>query len=144
MRHRIAGGETVATFLAATTYYLVKDGPTTAYRKLCEEIRERYKSEAEIDASSAQQLLYLQAVINEGLRIYPPGSQGFPRLSPGQVIDGHWVPKGVSLTLCLSNPRHIQPARADIDVVYIDRSIHQRLDRDPRRAQLPRAHAIQA
>jgi cytochrome P450 len=42
------------------------------------------------------QLPYLQAVISEGLRVYQPGSQGFPRLSPGAMIDGHWVPKGVS------------------------------------------------
>lgn len=94
----IAGGETVSTFLAATTYHLLStslQSQTSPYTKLCTEIRTRYSSLSEINAQSALQLPYLQAVINEGLRIYPPGSQGFPRVSPGQTIDGYWVPKGV-------------------------------------------------
>ena len=93
----IAGGETVATFLAATTFYLLKSEGSAAYKRLCEEIRSRYNNYNEINTASAQQLPYLQAVISEGLRIYPPGSQGFPRISPGQFVDGHWVPRGVSL-----------------------------------------------
>ena len=89
----------MATFLAATTFYLLKDRESGAYDKLCKEIRERYRSYEEIDATSAQQLPYLQAVINEGLRIYPPGSQGFPRISTGDPVDGYWVPKGVCIYL---------------------------------------------
>ncbi|KAL2010319.1 hypothetical protein VTN00DRAFT_6126 [Thermoascus crustaceus] len=91
----IAGGETMATFLAAITFYLLK-GPK-AYNKLREEIRSHFKSYDDICAVSAQQLPYLQAVIKEGLRIYPPGSQGFPRISPGVSVDGYWVPQGTEL-----------------------------------------------
>lgn len=79
--------------MAAVTFYLLKN--PDSYAKLANEIRARYSSYEEIDAKSAQQLVYLQAVIHEGLRIYPPGSQGFPRLSPGTNIDGFWIPKGV-------------------------------------------------
>ncbi|KAL4799277.1 cytochrome P450 [Aspergillus venezuelensis] len=94
----IAGGETVATFLAATTFYLLKDqAPGGSWDKLCREVRGHYQSYEQIDAASAQQLPYLRAVIEEGLRIYPPGSQGFPRISPGAMIDGHWVPKGTEV-----------------------------------------------
>lgn len=89
----IAGGETVATFLAATTFYLLKT--PDAYAKACNEIRKRFPTCESIDATSAQQLPYLQAVISEGLRIYPPGSQGFPRISPGATINGHWIPKSI-------------------------------------------------
>jgi cytochrome P450 len=89
----IAGGETVNTFLAAVTYYLLTNPDT--YHKLRHEIRSRYNSYDEIDATSAQQLPYMQAVVSEGLRIYPPGSQGFPRISPGAVIDGVYIPAGV-------------------------------------------------
>lgn len=89
----IAGGETVATFLAATVYYLLKT--PEVYKAMREEIRNRFPTYESINATSAQQLPYLQAVINEGLRIYPPGSQGFPRLSPGLAIDGEWIPEGV-------------------------------------------------
>ncbi len=35
-------------------------------------------------------------MIHEGLRIFPPGSQGFPRTSPGLSIDDYWIPEGVS------------------------------------------------
>lgn len=91
----IAGGETVATFMAATIYYLLKT--PEVYQTLREEIRSRFPTYESINATSAQQLPYLQAVINEGLRIYPPGSQGFPRLSPGFAIDGEWIPKGVRI-----------------------------------------------
>ncbi|KAL8898400.1 MAG: hypothetical protein Q9207_006723 [Kuettlingeria erythrocarpa] len=91
----IAGGETVSTFLAATTYYLLKNEPT--YRKLVTEIRSAFPIYEAINTGAAQALPYLQAVINEGLRIYPPGSQGFPRLSPGAWIDDVWVPKGAEI-----------------------------------------------
>ncbi len=61
------------------------------------EIRARYNSYEDIDATSALQLPYLQAVIQEALRIHPSGAQGFPRTSPGILIDGHYVPAGVSV-----------------------------------------------
>ncbi|KAL9063168.1 MAG: hypothetical protein Q9161_009612 [Pseudevernia consocians] len=65
------------------------------YTKLREEVRKHFSTYESINATAAQQLPYLQAVIDEGLRIYPPGSQGFPRISPGIFVDGYWVPKGV-------------------------------------------------
>ncbi len=68
-----------------------------ALDKLVSEIRGRYTSYDKIEASSAQQLPFLQAVINESLRIFPPGSQGFPRISPGCEIDGVWIPKGTEV-----------------------------------------------
>lgn len=94
--HSIAGGETTSTFLAATTYYLLQT--PTAYTKLQAEIRKAFESYESITAAAVQGLPYIQAVISEGLRMYPPGSQGFPRLSPraGTDVAGHWVPQGVS------------------------------------------------
>lgn len=91
----IAGGETIATFFAAVTYYLLTT--PEAYGKLRMEIRARYKSYDEIDSTTAQQLPYLQAVISEGLRMYPPGAQGFPRVCPGAMIDGQYVPAGAEV-----------------------------------------------
>ncbi|KAH7322521.1 putative cytochrome P450 [Stachybotrys elegans] len=91
----IAGGETTATFLAATTFYLLRN--PHCYDRLTKEIRGAFSSYDEINSMEAQKLPYLQAVIHEGLRIYPPGSQGFPRISPGLSIDGHYVPKGTEV-----------------------------------------------
>ena len=77
-------------------YYLLQNPPV--YAKLQAEIRDAFENYDSITASRAQRLPYLQAVIAEGLRIYPPGSQGFPRLSPspGVNVAGYWVPEGVS------------------------------------------------
>ncbi|KAK7707747.1 orf9b protein [Botryosphaeria dothidea] len=100
----IAGGETVATFLAAVTYFLLRNPAT--YAKLRDEIRTRYSSADQIDARTAQLLPYLQAVIAEGLRMYPPGSQGFPRISPGAVVDGVWVPPGTECYTSAWSPTH--------------------------------------
>ncbi|KAL8737125.1 MAG: hypothetical protein Q9181_001996 [Wetmoreana brouardii] len=91
----ITGGETVSTFLGAVTYYLTTH--PDCLRKLQEDKRTRYGQYDEINATTAQQLPYLQAVISEGLRTYPSGSQGFPRVSPGAVIADHWVPKGAEV-----------------------------------------------
>ncbi|GAB1318222.1 hypothetical protein MFIFM68171_08432 [Madurella fahalii] len=64
---------------------------------LTREIRMRYSRYEDIDANSALQLPYHQAVINEALRIHPPGSQGFPWVSTGADIDGFKVPKSVKV-----------------------------------------------
>ncbi len=84
--------------MAAVTCYLLKT--PSAYKKFQREIRTAFTSYEDINVASASRLSYLQAVISEGLRIYPPGSQGFPRVSPGLEIDGRWVPKGV----CIYSP----------------------------------------
>lgn len=94
LNNSIAGGETTATTLAAVTYYLLKT--PRAMEKLQAEIRGRYRAYDEIDSTSALQLPYMQAVINEALRIHPSGAHGFPRISPGIRIDGYWVPKDAS------------------------------------------------
>lgn len=91
----IAGGETVATFLSGVTYHLLNNH--SSLQKLTTAIRDEFTTYDSINSRLAQQIPYLQAVISEGLRIYPPGSQGFPRVSPGTSIDGHWVPRGTEI-----------------------------------------------
>ncbi|KAI0412444.1 cytochrome P450 [Xylaria grammica] len=93
-----AGAETIATTSAAVLYFLLKKPRVLAKANL--EVRERYTSYVDINSSSAQQLPYLQAVIAEALRLYPPGAQGLPRLSPGATIDGLWVPKSTEVYTC--------------------------------------------
>ena len=65
------------------------------YQRLKNEVRGAFKAYDDISATAALKIPYLQAVISEGLRIYPPGSHGFPRLSSGALVDGNWIPKGV-------------------------------------------------
>ncbi|KAI0008985.1 cytochrome P450 [Xylariaceae sp. FL0662B] len=88
----VAGGETTSTAMAATTFYLLKYPHT--YERLKSEVRARYNNLQEIDIMSTAQIPYLQGVIKEGLRLFPPASQGMPRRSPGMTVDGYYVPEG--------------------------------------------------
>jgi len=93
----LAGSETTATALSCITYYL--DRTPSALKALHEEIRGTFKSYSEINAASTVSLRYLNAVIFEGMRIYPPLPFALPRVVPegGDSVDGHMLPAGVSI-----------------------------------------------
>lgn len=88
----VAGSETTATALSGITYYICRSD--RVYQKLAREVRESFKSYDEIDGRSTDALPYLKAVIEEGLRLYPPIPIGLPRISPGETVDGHYIPQG--------------------------------------------------
>lgn len=92
----IAGTETTATLLSGLTFYLLAN--PERMKKLTTELRRTFDSEEEISIERLQSLKFLQACIEEGLRMYPPISNGLPRLVPptGALIDGQEVPAGVS------------------------------------------------
>ncbi|KAF5251100.1 hypothetical protein FANTH_3773 [Fusarium anthophilum] len=94
----LAGSETTATFLAATTYFLLSNPETLV--KLQKEIRSAFSSKKEITKDSALKLQYLSGVIEEGLRLFPPAPFGLPRVCPpGAMIDGHAVPEGTIVSV---------------------------------------------
>lgn len=95
----IAGSETTATLLSGTTYHLVQNPDKLA--KLTKEVRDAFRSEDEINLSSVNTLTYLLAVLDEGLRMYPPVPVGLPRRVPesGETIVGKYVPPNVSFKL---------------------------------------------
>ncbi|KAL9108200.1 MAG: hypothetical protein Q9187_008323, partial [Circinaria calcarea] len=88
----IAGSETTATMLSGTTYHLMNNKP--ALQRLAAEIRAAFNTEEDITILSTSKLHYLNAVIQEGLRIYPPVPTILPRytLPEGDVINGHFIP----------------------------------------------------
>ncbi|PPJ51845.1 hypothetical protein CBER1_09565 [Cercospora berteroae] len=89
----IAGTETTATALSGTVYYLLRN--PRYMEKLVQEIRTAHKRPDEITMESTQQLKY-QAVLKEGLRMYPPVPIALPRIIPkdGVIIEGEFVPGG--------------------------------------------------
>lgn len=110
----IAGSETTATMLSGTTYSLLRN--PDKLRLLIKETRDNFKSMDEITIDGVSKLPYLNAVINEGLRMYafhilwiqnsptdagryPPVPTGFPRKVPagGDTISGYWLPEDVSV-----------------------------------------------
>ncbi|KAI5795730.1 cytochrome P450 [Geopyxis carbonaria] len=73
----MAGSETSATSLSAASYYLTKN--KGAFEKLKAEVRSTFTKEKEITHNSIKNFPYLNAVIKEALRLYPPTPVGLPR-----------------------------------------------------------------
>jgi len=90
-----AGSDTTSVALAGLFFYLGQS--PNAVQRLQAEVRGAFTSEAEIDFKASARLPYLHACIEEAMRLYPPGVDMPPRLSPGAEVEGKWVPKGVSL-----------------------------------------------
>ncbi|KAI1128171.1 cytochrome P450 [Nemania abortiva] len=93
----IAGGETVATTLSGLTCFLTQN--PEKLEMLVNEIRTAFNSYDDINATAAQKLPYLQAVLNEGLRLFPPASGGAPRVSPGFELHGYYIPVGTEINV---------------------------------------------
>ena len=91
-----AGTETVASVLPGITYLLVKH-PEVMLRAV-NEVRSKFDNEEAVCIQSVNSLVYLSAVLNEALRLYPAVPEGLPRVTPpsGCIISGNWVPGGVS------------------------------------------------
>lgn len=81
--------------LAGITYLLTTHAEQ--YDKLATEIRTHFASADEITMTSVNKCRYLLAVIEEGLRIYPPSSTQHSRMVPpgGATLDGHNIPEGM-------------------------------------------------
>lgn len=90
----MAGGETSGSAMASIIYFLLKN--PKVYQKLNDEVRSAYTSYDDIDVASTTKLDYLMAVLKEGMRIFPTAPQGTPQVSPGVMVEGRYVPKGVS------------------------------------------------
>jgi hypothetical protein len=76
-----------------TLYFLLEE--PECYKALAKEIRntlERYK---EITPEASMSLPYLHACLEESLRIFPSNNTGLPCYSPGAMVDGQYIPKGV-------------------------------------------------
>ncbi|KAH9988763.1 cytochrome P450 [Xylariaceae sp. FL0662B] len=88
----IAGSETTATTMAFTVWWLCKN--PESMHKLNEEIRSQFSTESEITISSTTSLKYMNAVLNESMRIQPAAPASQPRWVPkeGEVIAGRHVP----------------------------------------------------
>ncbi|PMD41851.1 cytochrome P450 [Hyaloscypha variabilis F] len=108
----MAGTETTATLLSGLTYYLLTN--PGKMKKLVTEIRSSFQSEEEMTIGALQRLEYLQACLDEALRVYPPSVTGFQRRTPpeGAEICGSFVPGNTTLYVtgyaCFRNEKNFQ------------------------------------
>ncbi|KAF1937114.1 cytochrome P450 [Clathrospora elynae] len=94
-----AGSETIASAMTAILRELMQH--KGALYRLTQEIRGAFEKESDIKIASTNNLAYLNAVINEGLRLDPPVVIGIPRVVPegGDTVCGQWVPGGTYVAL---------------------------------------------
>jgi len=103
----VAGSETTATALSGIVRSLLQN--PDAMSKVTAEIRQSFRHESEIVSQRVTTLIYLGAVIEEGLRMCPPVALGMPRIVPvgGAEVSGHMLPAGVSTrSLLYSTTKH--------------------------------------
>ena len=103
----IAGSETTASLLSAAVYLLLIH--PDCHRKVRKEVRDRFKDKEDMTLETIiADLPYLQAVINESLRVYPPGIMGQPRLVPpdGASISGNFYPPGTTVQMNVYAANH--------------------------------------
>lgn len=96
----IAGSDTTATSMRTTMLYLMSS--PQVYRKLAHEVRTAAaegRLSTPITDEEARSLPYLQAVIKEGMRVFPPVAGLMPTVVPsgGDVILGVPVPEGTEI-----------------------------------------------
>ncbi|KAF2837633.1 cytochrome P450 [Patellaria atrata CBS 101060] len=93
----LAGSDTTATTLRATMLHLINNPPTMTklYSEIDKAIREGTIS-SPAKESETRQLPYLNAVIKEGLRIWPPAIGLIEKVVPpgGDTIKGLFLPEG--------------------------------------------------
>jgi cytochrome P450 len=97
-----AGHETTASALAWATYLLCKH--PDVQRRLREEIRTNLPAVSHgtesISAQDIDRLPFLNAVLNETMRVFPPVPLTLRETAADTTIQGHFVPKGTTVIIC--------------------------------------------
>lgn len=91
----IAGTQLNTNVVSTATYLLLRN--RDKWEQLVQEVRGRFSSDGEITVKATQDLAYLEAVINETLRIRHPTPINLPRIVPpaGCIVDGQSIPGNV-------------------------------------------------
>ncbi|CAG8982895.1 hypothetical protein HYALB_00002912 [Hymenoscyphus albidus] len=101
----LAGADTTATAIRATMLFIMTN--PRVYKRLQSDIDNFVKEtnlpkDQIISNKSSETLPYLQAVIREGLRIWPPVTGLFPKVTPpkGDTINVIFIPGGTQIGYC--------------------------------------------
>jgi cytochrome P450 len=94
-----AGTDTTATTLTGWTYFVCTH--PDVYSRLVREIRGAFAVEEDIKWEKVKKLPYLEATIDEALRLFPPSAASQQRIVPpgGATIDGYYVPAGKTVAV---------------------------------------------
>lgn len=94
-----AGTDTTATALTGWTYYICTH--PAVYKRLVNEVRVAFHSTDDIKWENVKNLRYLEATLNEAIRLFPPSAASQQRIVPagGATIDGYFVPAGKTVAV---------------------------------------------
>ncbi|PQE33493.1 cytochrome P450 monooxygenase protein [Rutstroemia sp. NJR-2017a WRK4] len=94
-----AGTDTTATTLTGWTYFVCTH--PEVYSRLVGEVRDAFAVEDDIKWENVRKLRYLEATINESLRLFPPSAASQQRIVPsgGASIDGYYIPAGKTVAV---------------------------------------------
>jgi cytochrome P450 len=94
-----AGTDTTATALTGWTYFMTTH--PEVYRRVVSEVRAAFAKEDEIKWETVRELPYLEATLNEALRLFPPSPASQQRLVPagGAIVDGYYLPAGTTVAV---------------------------------------------
>jgi cytochrome P450 len=92
-----AGSDGVAMILSSTLFYLLSN--LSSLEAVTAEVRSNFNHVDEIGMPKLGTLPYLQAVIDEAMRMTPPLPSALPRrvLQGGLTVDGVYVPEGIDV-----------------------------------------------
>lgn len=107
--------------MAAVVWFLTKPENAPCLEQLQQEIRTTFTAYGDMTGDAVSRLPYLNAVLEETMRMMPPAPMGPPRVSPGETVDGVYVPQGVYVSADLwsishdprnvVNPERFEPGR---------------------------------
>ncbi|KAI1171575.1 isotrichodermin C-15 hydroxylase [Nemania sp. FL0916] len=95
----VAGYDPIQITLNAAFFFLVRE--PEVYKTLVREIRDSFQSYDSINAAALVGLEYLHAFISETMRAHIANATGLPRISPGALVDGVYIPKGITCQMSL-------------------------------------------
>ncbi|CAI6331935.1 unnamed protein product [Periconia digitata] len=97
-----AGHETTASSMTWTTYLLCKH--PSAQRKLREELLQNLPTLSDpsvpLSSTDIDRLPYLNAVLNESSRVFPPVPLTLREADKDTTIQSHFIPKGTTVVIC--------------------------------------------
>ncbi|RMZ81077.1 hypothetical protein DV738_g2396, partial [Chaetothyriales sp. CBS 135597] len=117
----VAGSDTTSAGLTCLFFELAQH--PDVLKKLHEEVDQYFAENERVTATTLSKLEYLNACINEGLRLHPPVPSGVQRLTPpeGLQLDGTYIPgntivQAPTYTLhrderCFARPNEFLPER---------------------------------
>ncbi|KAK1831493.1 putative sterigmatocystin biosynthesis P450 monooxygenase stcF [Podospora conica] len=121
----IAGSETTAMAMSTAVSFLVQDEAKMGV--LVREIRGAFKNEEDITVDGLRELPYLNAVLQETLRVAPPFPWLPSRVVPegGGTVCGVWLPGGTGVSIPIA-AMHKSPASFhDAEGFHPERWLHE-------------------